>query len=338
MAEKAGAPLATIAGFPPAIVQKLAELWLTTAEEFVMAAIQKDGIQGFAQYLALSVGEVTDLVRYAMETLPPGFSFGPESVEEHGLGALDEPPAQAGGNSGNPTSPRVLPSQVHWHALLSPVRDQGMRGTCVPHACLAVHEYLLREQRPDIDLSEQFLYWNCKETDNHPLAGTIIHVALNCLRGIGVCEEHVWPYNREEIANNEGQGPPPAEAMGAAARQRIGRFVSWPASDIDMARQYLAEGSLVIFAIPIYRYWWTLPVNLYGDIRLPLPFEKQVGRHAMCLTGYEDDPLLPGGGYFLVRNSWGTNWAGQSQHAGYCRLPYSYLESHALTAYTFFLS
>lgn len=47
------------------------------------------------------------------------------------------------------------------------------------------------------------------------------------------------------------------------------------------------------------------------------------GGHAMLLVGYEDDPSCPGGGAFIVRNSWGEESWGEG---GYARLPYAYAE------------
>ena len=40
-----------------------------------------------------------------------------------------------------------------------------------------------------------------------------------------------------------------------------------------------------------------------------------MGGHAMCMVGYQDDADVPGGGYFLVRNSWGTAWARKARQA-----------------------
>ena len=55
----------------------------------------------------------------------------------------------------------------------------------------------------------------------------------------------------------------------------------------------------------------------------------------MCLVGYEHVDSVPGGGYFIVRNSWGLDWARESAIApGYCRLPYAYLQQYAIVAYS----
>lgn len=57
---------------------------------------------------------------------------------------------------------------------------------------------------------------------------------------------------------------------------------------------------------------------------------KRTGGHAMLLVGYEDDDSVAGGGYFIVRNSWGGDWG----EAGYGKLPYAYAELFITSAAT----
>jgi C1A family cysteine protease len=56
----------------------------------------------------------------------------------------------------------------------------------------------------------------------------------------------------------------------------------------------------------------------------------------MALVGYQDDTNAPGGGYFLLRNSWGTDWANQSYYgAGYGVIPYAYIQKYCWEAFAF---
>jgi C1A family cysteine protease len=62
--------------------------------------------------------------------------------------------------------------------------------------------------------------------------------------------------------------------------------------------------------------------------------EPSAGGHAVCLVGYQDASTVPGGGYFLVRNSWSTAWAYQSPYtAGYGRIPYAYIANENWEAF-----
>jgi C1A family cysteine protease len=214
------------------------------------------------------------------------------------------------------------------------VRNQGQRGTCVAHACSAVREYLTGPAGPAADFSEQHLYWNCKAHDLLPGAGTFIRVGMSRLQEDGVAGEADWPYNPNVIPGNEGHGPPPAGLEGRAAANKIQSYTTLAATSVPALRQALADGSPIAFAVPVYNSWFSAPANTTGDIRLPLPGEKSAGGHAMCMVGYETDPDVPGGGFFLVRNSWGTGWAGQNPTApGHARLPFAYIEKHGKSAY-----
>jgi hypothetical protein len=48
-----------------------------------------------------------------------------------------------------------------------------------------------------------------------------------------------------------------------------------------------------------------------------------------------DDDTVPGGGYFIVRNSWGDKWASESpESTGHALMPYDYVERFAMEAFT----
>jgi len=334
MAEKQGIPLSSIEGFPESAANRLAELWITTAEELVGAAVREDGPLGLAEFLGVSEDEVTELVERALAALPPDVSFAPDDIASFGLGALDEP--EGDDPDAEPVSFAPLPGQVDLRGRMPPVRNQRNRGTCVAHACVAVREFLLGEESESGDLSEQFLYWDCKQKDGYPGEGTWIRVGMDCLKQDGVCVEQVWEYNPDPIPGNESQGPPPAGAADKAASYRISDSQKLAPRWVNALRQTLADGKPVAFAVPVFTYWFTEPVRSTGDVRMPLSTDINKGGHAMCMVGYEDDSEVPGGGFFLVRNSWGaTKWGRNNVvESGYARIPYEYIRKHGKSAYT----
>ena len=335
MATKKGTQLSGIPDFPAQVISQLAEFWITTAEELVSTAVLEGGLAGLAAATGLSEDELTRLVEQAQAALPPGTSFAPGQVTTHGLGALDEREPGTGGGE-EPASFAPLPESVDLHPQMAPIRNQGGRGACVSFACTAVREYLMGvPQSNQSDLSEQFLYWDCKNVDMLPGAGTFIRVGMNRLELDGIPNEVDWPYNPTPIAGNEGQAPPPAGAAQKAAPNRIGGFTALTPNSLDALRRALADGSPVAFSVPVYTSWFTEPTHSSGDVRLPVPGEKKEGGHAMCMVGYQTDEAVPGGGFFIVRNSWGTDWACDSEvAAGYARLPFAYITQYGNSAYT----
>jgi C1A family cysteine protease len=250
-----------------------------------------------------------------------------------GLGSLDEEEGMDPSESTGIRTP--LPPQANLIARMPAVRNQQGRGTCVAHACTAVREYLLGEDSVEGDLSEQFLYWAAKQRDGYPGEGTWIKTAMAVLEDLGICAEQVWPYNPTKIAGNEGQGPPPADAAAQASAYRIAKGAMVEPRWVDDLKEALSKGKPVAFAVPVYGYWLNEPVRTSGAVRMPLATDKSLGGHAMCMVGYQEDATVPGGGYFLVRNSWGRIWAKECpEGAGYCRVPYAYLAQFGRSAYT----
>lgn len=233
-----------------------------------------------------------------------------------------------------------LPPKVNMIAEMPPVRDQGERGTCVAFACLAVLEHYLGVQGKYQDMSEQFLYWDCKRTDGEPDGyGTWIGVAMPLLKQDGCCLESTWGYNPAIIAGNEGQGPPPATAVPEALGFRVTTIHQIGATSIIDIKSELAGNHCVAFSIPVYDSWYrNEEVTRTGEIINPIPNEQESGGHAMCFVGYEDIPDEPdlGGGKFYLRNSWNSYWATQSVlgSAGFGTIPYSYIARFATEAYS----
>ena len=121
----------------------------------------------------------------------------------------------------------------------------------------------------------------------------------------------------------------------AAAPNRIVSFTQLNATWVDSLRTALAAGSPVAFSVSVFQSCQRPYSFRGGDLRLPLPNEQSLGGHAMCMVGYVDDAEVPGGGYFIVRNSWGEAFGHDGEVApGYCRLPYEYLRQYGMEAYS----
>lgn|GEM_PF-1433343 len=322
----------------------LRSLWIETAEEAIAlaAAVSENGQPAsIVAIRALSSGTLAAAVpheRLAILRQPH---------KGGGLGCVLDPQVlDTYRRDGRLWSPRRWPAGAFENRLphairlvdrMQPVRDQGERGTCVAFASVALREFLL--QQPE-DLSEQFLYWACKELDGFPGAGTYIHTAMSVLAEYGVCRETDWPYNPKQTAN-EGQGPPPHGARDAAKAYRLASARTVEPGLVLHYKHVLAGeggkgGMPVTFGVLVFNSWYmSRETHRTGKITLPLPGEEPVGGHAMCVVGYVDDDTVPGGGYFIVRNSWGAKWAAESpEAAGHALMPYEYVERFAMEAFT----
>lgn len=170
---------------------------------------------------------------------------------------------------------------------------------------------------------QQFVYWAAKQHDGRPHStGTWIKVSAQRVGIVGASLEAAWPYNPFETPCDEHQGPPPAQAVSDAAT-RTARGVELADRDTTGLRSGIDAGNPIALSVPVYKNWDNNPaVETYGFIPPPLPNSEFTGGHAMCVVGYGFDAETAGGGYFVMRNSWGNQWAAQSPiRAGHGMLP-----------------
>ena len=333
-------------------IASLKGYWITSIQEFLAVAELPDGRHQLAQLLGVDDDQLANYVKIAERETPP--SRGPEKEREdevmladYGTGALESPPSQMRAVAEYETIAFAgdLPRLVDYTAIMPVARNQGVRGTCVAYAAAAVREFLEvqflqatggQSAATKEDLSEQFIYWWCKKKDHLPhVSGTYPHLGMECLAEIGVPQESVWPYDATPVAGNEGQGPPPAGVKDEAERYRVKRVIRIDPKDVDSIKAALADGKALLFAIPVFNSWYQNRITRrYGKINMPMPSERSSGAHAMALVGYADDEDAPGGGYFLLRNSWSPWGYDNPQGDGFGSIPYEFIAKHNLTADT----
>jgi hypothetical protein len=341
-----GVPLSDVPGLTARHIKALRDAWIVTAQELVALAQCPDVVRKpLARALDVDQAGLDALAQAAERVIPAtrdllSLQLAQEAAQtDYGRGALlDEPPdAAARRRALPPYEPegvrKVLAPSSDLLDQLPELRSQGGRGTCVAHATLALREQLeIAAGAPkDINLSEQFVYWWCKAHDGIPAtSGTYVAVAMRGLRELGAPLEELWPYVSDPVGSDEGQGPPPAACANGDPALRTARTLEFNPSDIGGIKRCLAEGRAVAFAVPVFDSWYSSGASRrWGKITLPLPGEAEDGGHAMTLVGYQDDPAAPGGGYFLVRNSW-QPWAFDGAwQAGYGAIPYAYISRHA---------
>lgn len=328
-------------------VQKavLVPLWVESVEEAVSlvaaaehANVESEVLQSIRAALApfmLTLPE-EELARWGSALQPPalGCRVEPDTIAAY----LATGRVTAGRASSELPGPR-LPTSVRLMDRLGPVKAQGKRGTCVAFALVGLREFLLDGP---IQLSEQHMYWGCKQRDGfEDEAGSTIHDGLSALRAFGVCPESDWPYSDVVIAQNESHGPLPEQAAKAAKDFQMRHTTAVSRSNVIDIKQVLAgddthEGMPVAISVLVFNSWLhSHATQQTGKITMPLPGEEPQGGHAMLVVGYQEDTSAPGGGYLILRNSWSSDWAGHSPEApGHAVMPYSYFEMFAMEAYS----
>jgi hypothetical protein len=332
------------AGAAPAdsVTNALANLGLVDCEQLIGAAAVKGIPEKLQKKLGMTRPAFNSLLESARNELPAGRAelLGRPAPRDLGFG-LREPSADS--RAAARLMPRAqavsaaevgaLPEAVDLIPFMPPIRNQGGRPTCAAFALTALNEYVRRQESLEVDLSEQHLYYEAKLIDGDPAGcGTWLAKAVTALRDSGQCRESIWPY--DPTLPCADQGTPPATAKLDGLNYRLQTFAVEEQS-VPAYQAQLAKAWPVAVAIPTYDSWYeSNEVRRSGRITMPIGDEAQAEGHALVVVGYQKSPSSPGGGYFIVRNSWGTAWAYESPYRpGYGTIPYQYITDDAWEAF-----
>ena len=204
---------------------------------------------------------------------------------------------------------------------MTPVKNQGPLGSCVAFAVCAVKEWQEKQEHKleataikEYDLSEQWLYYKCKEIDCWPgMQGTSFRYAMQVLRKSGIPVEQGWSYDPVT------RGTPERWAEAVANWYKCAAY--WRMSSLDEFKTLLVKGPVAI-GITCFDEIFS-PV----DGVVPLPKRKTPrGGHAICAVGFSDETRL-----IKFKNSWGASWG----KGGYGFISYDYFSSYCLDAWYF---
>lgn len=195
------------------------------------------------------------------------------------------------------TSPGV--DMVDLSPHLRPVRDQGRRGTCVAFATTAAHEHSRGTDRGGMpeDLSEETLYWGCKQLDGITASGTNMTAADLALQRWGQPAETLWPYD-PTLDDSAPDYQPPPKAIEAQNCYRTQLRSITPG--LTAIRAELNAGRPVIIGLNIWERFRRADTE-----PLPAPARSELfpGGHAVVAVGYDPEQAA-----LLIRNSWGVHW------------------------------
>lgn len=181
-----------------------------------------------------------------------------------------------------------------------PPGDQGRRGTCVAFAVTSAHEHHhggADGAEPD-DLSEETLYWGCKQLDGVAGPGTRLSAADLALQRWGQPLEHLWPYDGDRDDAAADYSPPAAAIDPANCHRTALRRLA--VDEATVLAELLAQRPVVV----AMQVWEAFRRASTSPLPAPARDELYPTGHTGVLVGYD-----PTRAAVLFRNSWGTGWA-----------------------------
>ena len=209
----------------------------------------------------------------------------------------------------------VMPPKVDLRPMCPPVYDQGDLGSCTGNAIAAAFAFAKKKEEPKASFftpSRLFIYYN-ERVMEHTVsqdAGAQIRDGIKSVAKQGVCLEDTWPY-----APRDFKKKPSKVAYSEALLSQALTYERVPQSLAHM-KGCLASGFPFVFGFSVYEGFESDAVAKTGKLKMPGPTEAALGGHAVLCVGYTESTKR-----FLVRNSWGTDWA----QKGYFTMPYEYL-------------
>lgn len=188
----------------------------------------------------------------------------------------------------------------------TPIRNQGSRPWCTAFATIgAIENIAQRLYGSRLDLSEIHHFNSYGVYQTAP--------SINAARSTGLIDEELWPYYGNKKIGFDSR---------VRARLNSSKKIQLTLGDVV---QSMRDGLPVIINLTVNSSFMN-PKS--GGIIVPGGFPS--GGHAIALTGVVVDSRVDGGGYFIIKNSWGSSWGNK----GYGYVPFSYCKYSSCYAWS----
>jgi acid phosphatase (class A) len=264
--------------------------------------------------------------------LRPIFSYGGTTPEK---GALDSDPWPSGVTQGQRINlASFCPIDLSFPRW--PAQDQGALGTCVAYAAVACCEWHLHQAGTCVPaLSERFLYWQLKSNEageQEKKEADWLSNTLPCLNdpGAGLCTRRDFPFSGAPgYPWPPGDRPPPSVISPPPSgiiqvstwKFKKFRYYNHPGiGGAALLHRCLKDGPAAI-SLPVFENpnsgdgygtnWETTEGLLHGFVATPIEGktpDPDALWHIVCVVGFTPSSSETMGGYFVIKNSWGSRW------------------------------
>ena len=187
-----------------------------------------------------------------------------------------------------------------------PLRSQGPRNTCSVLTVAGALEYALAsQQRHPTQLSVEFLNWASNDVTRSGQDGSFFSDLWTGFEKYGTCAETDMPYQARfdpKLRPNE------FALQHAAELRRAGLHCHW--IKLWDVKTGLSDSEFAEIKKVLRQQWpvcggfrWPRQERWTDGVLQMAPPEGVYDGHSVLLVGFRDDPKLPGGGAFLIRNS-----------------------------------
>lgn len=211
-----------------------------------------------------------------------------------------------------------LPTKFDWRNKdgvnwMSPIKNQAKCGSCVAFATIGMIEGRLNvvTNNPNYnpDLSEQYFFGKIGQCDRGSTPFMALFQAIQ-----GIPDESCFPY----VSGRVGEDQDVSKAC-SNVKDRLYMSKNYANLNSQKIKEAVTSGP-VLTTMTVYEDFVYYKEGVYQHV-----IGDQLGGHAITIVGFNDEDK-----YWVVRNSWGTDWGEQ----GYFRIKYDDVSGVGNSGYT----